>query len=222
MITTHNVEQGSEQWHKLRRGTLTASEVKKILTEKTLKIANNNETRSHVYEIAAQRVTGYTEPQYISDDMLRGMQDEIFALELYAEKYAPVTEVGFITNDDLGFTIGYSPDALVGDDGLIEIKSRCQKYQFQTIAGGEVPSEYMLQIQTGLLVAGRKWLDFISYCAGMPMFVKRVEPIEEYQVAIKEAASDFYSKVDEQIAIYNKNSESLHKTERRDGDLDLV
>ena len=52
----------------------------------------------------------------------------------------------------------------MGDDGLIECKSRRQKFQVETISADQVPAEYMLQIQTGFLVSGRKWLDFISYC----------------------------------------------------------
>jgi hypothetical protein len=210
-----NIEQGSDIWHGLRCGILTASEMKHIITP-TLKVANNDKTKSHVYEIAAQRVTHYVEPQYISDDMLRGQKDEICALELYNREYAETTDCGFVTNESLGFKIGYSPDALVGDDGLVECKSRCQKYQMQTIASGEVPTEYMLQLQTGLLVTQRKWIDFISYCAGMPMFVKRVEPIAEYFVAIEQAAIEFEEKVTEVVAEYTANAGIYHKTERRD------
>jgi predicted phage-related endonuclease len=93
-----------------------------------------------------------------------------------------------VTNDDHGFVIGYSPDGLVDDDGLIECKSRRQKFQVETILADRVPEEYMLQIQTGLLVTGREWLDFVSYCAGLPMFIKRVFPDARYQEAIIAAA----------------------------------
>lgn len=186
--------QGSDEWLAARRGLITASEMKLLLTP-TLKTANNEKTRAHVWELAAQRITGYIDPHYISDDMLRGMQDEIDARDLYAERHSPVREVGFITNDDWGFTIGYSPDGLVGEDGLIECKSRRQKFQVQTICEDEVPAEYMLQIQTGLLVTGRKWLDFISYSGGLPMFVKRVHPDPEMQHAIIEASVEFESRV---------------------------
>src|SRR3546814_11524267 len=105
----------------------------KLIVTPTLKAANNDKTRTHLYELLAQRVTGYVEPHYISDDMLRGMDDEIIARDEYTKHHAPVEQTGFITNDKWGFTIGYSPDGLVGDDGLIECKSRRQKYQVQTI-----------------------------------------------------------------------------------------
>jgi len=197
----HDIEQGSEEWHALRCGILTASEVKLILTP-TLKVASNDKERAHLFELLGQRITGYTEPRYISDDMLRGQEDEIEARIRYAEHYAPVTECGFVTNDDHGFVIGYSPDGLVGSDGLIECKSRRQKFQVETILNDEVPAEYMAQIQTGLLVTGRKWLDFVSYCAGMPMFVKRVFPNAKFQDAIIAAATGFEDRLQDAHRCY--------------------
>ena len=191
MIRYYNdIEQGGEEWLALRRGILTASEMRLILTP-TMRTASNDKERAHMFEILGQRITGYTEPHYISDDMLRGHEDEIEARIRYAEHFAPVTACGFVTNDDHGVVIGYSPDGLVGDDGLIECKSRRQKYQIETILADEVPAEYLLQCQTGLLVTGRKWLDFVSYCGGLPMVVKRVWPCPEIQQAIIAAASAF-------------------------------
>ena len=191
MIRYYNdIEQGGEEWLALRRGILTASEMRLILTP-TMRTASNDKERAHMFEILGQRITGSTEPHYISDDMLRGHEDEVAARIRYAEHFAPVTECGFVTNDDHGVVIGYSPDGLVGDDGLIECKSRRQKYQIETILADEVPAEYLLQCQTGLLVTGRKWLDFISYCGGLPMFVKRVWPCPEIHRAILDAALAF-------------------------------
>lgn len=191
MIRYYNdIEQRGEEWLALRRGILTASEMRLILIP-TMRTASNDKERAHMFEILGQRITGYTEPHYISDDMLRGHEDEVAARIRYAEHFAPVTECGFVTNDDHGVVIGYSPDGLVGDDGLIECKSRRQKYQIETILADEVPAEYLLQCQTGLLVTGRKWLDFISYCGGLPMFVKRVWPCPEIHRAILDAALAF-------------------------------
>jgi hypothetical protein len=203
-ITYHEeVEQGSDAWVQLRAGVLTASEMRLILTP-TLKLADNDKTRAHVYELLAQRITRYVEPQFISDDMLRGMSDEIDARLMYEKMLAPVTSMGFITNDQWGFTIGYSPDGLVGDDGLIEAKSRRQKYQVQTICEhvcvdrcSTIPVDYVLQAQTGLLVSERQWLDFISYSGGLPMAVIRVYPDEKVQAAIVEAATAFEAKLAE-------------------------
>ncbi|CDO38950.1 lambda exonuclease family protein [Novosphingobium sp. KN65.2] len=215
--------QGSEEWLAARCGILSASEVKLIMTP-TLKVANNDKTRAHVFELLFQRITGFVEPQYVSDAMLRGQEDEIYAREAYREHFAEVTETGFVTNDSLGFTIGYSPDGLVGDDGLIEIKSRCGKYHVQTIAQDEVPEEYMLQLQTGLFVTGREWIDFISYCGGLPMFVKRVEPIPEFQEAIISAATAFEARIADMELEYFSTLAAMKKvipTERREA-LEIV
>lgn len=218
MITHHpDMIQGSDEWLAARCGLLTASEMKLIITP-TLKIAANDKTRAHAYELAAQRITGYVEPSYVSDDMLRGQTEEIEARILYAERYAPVREIGFITNDEWGFTIGYSPDGLVGDDGLIECKSRRQKYQIQTITTNEVPEEHVIQVQTGLLVSGRAWLDYVSYSGGLPMATIRVYPDEKVQAAIIEAATKFEATVAGIVADYHARMatpDRLIPTERR-------
>lgn len=197
------VEQGTEKWHALRCGILTASEMKMIITP-TLKAASNDKERQHLYELLGQRITGHTEPHYISDDMLRGDEDEVMARIEYSEHYAPVTECGFITNDRLGFTIGYSPDGLVGIDGLIECKSRKQKYQIETIISDRMPDDYMLQCQTGLLVSERKWIDFVSRCAGLPLFVCRVYPDPKIQDAIAAAATAFEERLQAAMLKYEQ------------------
>lgn len=192
--------QGSEAWHSIRCGLPTASEMKLLVTP-TLKVAANEKERAHMWELLAQRLTKHVEPRYISDDMLRGQEDEIEAVALYAKTYEPVERVGFITNDRWGFTVGYSPDALVGADGLVECKSRGQKYQIQTIvdyvSADKIDPDFMIQVQTGLMVSERKWCDLISFCGGLPMATVRVYPDEKIQTAILEAVTAF----EERLAI---------------------
>ncbi len=218
-VTYHtDLIQGSDEWLAQRCGLITASEMRHLLTVKSLKVADNDKTRQHVYELLFQRLTGFVEPQYVSDAMLRGQADEIYAREAYEQHFTKVTEVGFVTNDRWGFTIGYSPDGLVGDDGLIEVKSRAGKYQIQTIAENEVPEEYVLQLQTALLVTERQWIDFISYSGGLPMFVKRVEPDPLVQGAILAAATSFEAKLADKEREYRATIATMPKvieTERR-------
>lgn len=195
MVVYHEeLIQGSDEWLQARCGLLTASEMRLIVTP-TLKAASNDKERAHLYELLAQRITKYVEPQYISDSMLRGQEDEIEARMEYEKAYAKVTECGFITNDKWGFTIGYSPDGLVGDDGQIECKSRSQKYQIRTlvdyVSADTIDPDYMIQVQTGLLVSERKWCDLISYCGGLPMATVRVFPDDKVQSAILETAKAF-------------------------------
>jgi len=103
-----DIMQGSDEWHEIRRGILPAPDTKNVLNP-TLKTSNNDKTRQLTWELAAQRISGYVEPQYIGDDMLRGYADEILAREKYSETRAPVEEVGFVTSDALG---GEFPDQL--------------------------------------------------------------------------------------------------------------
>jgi hypothetical protein len=221
-ITYHpELVQGSDEWIAARLGLITAGSMNLLLTPKKLEYAKNEKERAHLFELLAQRVNNYIEPQYIGDDMLRGLNDEVDARILYGEKYAPTTECGFVTNDKFGFVIGYSPDALVGDDGLVECKSRAQKYQVQTIIEGVLPDEYRLQIQTGLLVTERKWCDFVSYCGGMPMFVLRVIPDPQIQAIILEAARAFNGRLAEATAIYQRAIVGLHPTERKTYDEEI-
>lgn len=198
MIAYHKeVTQGSDEWHALRCGLLTASEMKLIITP-TLKTASNEKERAHLYELLAQRITEYVEPSYISDSMLRGQEDEIEAVFEYGKNYAPVETVGFVTNDKWGFTIGYSPDGLVGDDGQVECKSRNQKYQIRTLVECVpdcIDTEFIIQVQTGLLVTERDWCDLVSYCGGLPMATVRVFPDEKIQSAIIEAATAFENRL---------------------------
>lgn len=215
-ITYHaGVAQGSDEWHAMRCGLLTASAMDRIITPKTLKASTGEKSTAHFCELLAQRITGYVEPQYVSDDMLRGQEDEIEARALYDRHIAAVQEVGFVTRDDWGFTIGCSPDGLVGDNGLIEIKSRRQRFQAQTILAGEMPGEYALQVQTALLVTGREWCDFVSYCGGMPLAVYRVLPNEAVQTAIIEAAQVFEKSLAVALEGYRRNAAGMIPTERR-------
>jgi predicted phage-related endonuclease len=148
--------------------------------------------------------------------MLRGKWHEIDARMAYEEHSGnKVDTVGFITNDKWGFTIGYSPDGLVGEDGCIEIKTRKQKYQAETILLDKVPDEYVIQVQTALLVSERKWCDFISYCGGMHLYVKRIEPDANIQQAIIDGAKKFYTKMDELVAQYKEKTASLFLTDRK-------
>lgn len=212
--------QGSDEWRTARCGLLTASEMKLIVTP-TLKSASNDKERGHLYELLAQRISNYVEPQYISSDMLRGHEDENEALSLYSQNYAPLKAVGFITNDKWGFTLGYSPDAVVGDDGVVECKSRRQRFQIETfvnnVPDGTIPADFILQVQTGLLVSERQWCDLISYSGGLPMAVIRVHPITDVQEAILTAAAAFEKRLAEAHARYLDAIEKTRPipTERR-------
>lgn len=209
-----DLEQGSEEWLAARRGIVTASVVGQLVTARTIKPATNDHSRALTALLVAERITGWSDPVYVSDDMMRGTLDEPIARDLYAQHYAPVAECGFMVREEDGWRLGYSPDGLVGDDGLIEIKSRRAKAHLSTILADEVPASAMAQIQAGLLVSGRQWCDYVSFCGGMPMYVKRVHPDPRWHDAIVEAVEVFEATAAQMVATYAERTAGLPATER--------
>lgn len=210
------LEQGSDEWHDRRRGIVTASVVHRLLTL-TGKVASNDVSRGLTSTLVAERITGWTDPTFVNDDMMRGVLHEPLARDRYAEHNAiDVQEVGFMVRDDWGFKIGASPDGLVGDEGGLEIKCPRAKGHIKTIVSDEVPAFYMAQVQTCLLVSGRKWWDFVSFCAGLPMWTKRVYPDPYWQAAIVDAVGAFEDAAESLMADYVTQAVGLPATERAD------
>lgn len=197
----HDLVQGTPEWLQKRCGLLTASEMKHLVTP-TLKVASNDKERTHLWELLSQRITKRVVEGYQGENMLRGHAEEAEARYTYETHYAPVEVCGFITNDRWGFTLGCSPDGLVGEDGMIECKSRVAKYQVETICGWKVPDEHLIQVQAELLVSERAWLDFVSYSNGMHMVSIEVEPDPLVHEAIVEAATKFEAKIAAKLAEY--------------------
>lgn len=212
--THHNVQQGTEEWLQLRCGLITASCMKLLITP-TGKQAANDKQRAHRDDLLAQRITGYVEPHFISTDMERGHDDEPRMRAVYEQHTGnAVQQLGFMTAIRDGHTVGYSPDGLVGEDGLIEGKSRRQKYQVRTILDGIVPEEFVWQIQAGLYVSGRKWCDFISYSGGLRMFIHRVYPDPKMQETVRATVSATEEWLKRNLESYAQVSAIYPMTER--------
>lgn len=223
-VTYHTeIEQGSDQWAQLRRGILTASEMKLIITPATLKAVSNDKAKAHLWELLAQRISKYVEPTFYGDEMLRGHEDEVEARKLYSKHVSPVEDIGFITNDCWGFTLGYSPDGLVDQRTAgIEAKSRRQKFQVQAIVehhlAGAIPTDFIIQCHTGMLVGELKYVDLISYSGGLPMIPMRVWPDDKIHDAIIEISGEFERQLSEKLDAYTaalETNANLIPTERR-------
>lgn len=178
--------------------------------------ADGETARGLIDLLAAERITGHVEETHTSRDMERGIFSEPFARDVYGGHHAEASECGFMVRDFGDFRIGYSPDGLVGDDGLIEIKAPRQKRELRTILNGEVPADHMPQLQCGLLVSGRSWIDFVSYCGGMPLWVKRVTPDPQWQAAILGAVERAERLIAETVTAYRAAVVGLPMTERID------
>lgn len=202
-LTIYNeLEQGTPEWLEARRGIVTASTVGKLLTSNG-KVANNETSRALTESLVSERITGRVEYLPPTADMTRGTVLEPFARDLYEEHYAPVDTIGFAVREfEESVKLGYSPDGLVGEDGLIEIKSRKPRIHIQTIRHGRVPAANMAQLQAGLLVSGRTWVDYISYSPGLPLYVKRVHPNLDWFTAIHDAVYQFEQRASDLIGDY--------------------
>lgn len=276
-LTIHDdLEQGTEQWHAVRRGVVTASVVGRLIASRgvsaidvacpdchagpanqclskvtkpgqpskpiktfhpervaaavearddnppILSVSDGDEAHGLTLVLAAERITGNTDPTWVSQDMLRGQMHEPFVRDLYSQHFAPVEQVGFMVRNDWGFPIGFSPDGLVGDDGIIEIKDRRQKKQLSTVLEDTVPPENMAQIQAGLLVSGRSWCDYVSHCGGMHLYRKRVLPDDQWFDVIVAAVERFEKTADQMQADYAARTTGMPMTERLNFDLEMV
>lgn len=209
------VLQGSDEWHALRRGMLTASTIGTLITP-TLKVADNDKSRGLVAAIVAERLTEWEDPSFENGDMMRGHQVEPIARAWYSKREGvDVEQVGFMVYTfESGIELGYSPDGLVGNDGLIEVKAPRAKKHVLTHVSDAVPPEHMAQCQAGLFVSGRSWCDFISYVGGEPPFVKRVHADPEWFAAIEKAAEHFETKAAQMADQYRNAIRDLPTTDR--------
>jgi putative phage-type endonuclease len=216
-----DMEQRSPEWYEVRRGIVTASAVGRLLTP-TLKVADNDTSRGITSTLAAERITGWTEDTAMTPDMWRGVEHEPFARDEYGTHNQPVTQVGFMVREWHGMKIGYSPDGLVGSDGLIEVKCPRAKTHVRTILADDVPAQYAPQLQAALLVSGRDWCDFVSYVGGLPLYVKRVHPDLAWFAAITAACLTFEENVARIVADYHERSADLPQTERPDFEIKVA
>lgn len=203
------IEQGTQEWLDLRKGIITSTVIKALITP-TFKIAKNDKTRKAIWKLAGERITGHLEESVNCYNFDRGHFEEPLARDLYGG----AEEVGFITNQIGGVTVGFSPDGLVGNDGIIENKSAKQSIQVERIVSGIVPVEHLPQIHFGMLVSEREWCDFISYSNGMEMQVLRVHKDLKIQETLIEAIKIASSEIDDVVNAYVEKSKGFKKAER--------
>jgi putative phage-type endonuclease len=193
------MEQRSEEWFQARLGKVTASRVADVLAK--IKSGESASRRNYKIQLVSERLTGERQESYINQAMQDGIDREVFARDRYIQQFGEVEEVGFVKHPTL--EAGASPDGMVGDDGIIEIKCPMGSTHTETLMTQDVPSRYIPQIQFQLLVTGRKWCDFVSYNPMFPehlqVFVKRVEADPMYQKELELEVKQFLSEVDNVI-----------------------
>jgi len=184
-------EQNSPEWLRARMGIPTASEFKKVISVN--KDARDKVTRrAYMPKLAGEIITGEPSESYSNSHMERGHVMEAEARDLYCFVHdAPLTRVGFVRRGPCGC----SPDSLIGDDGVLEIKTAFPHILIGYILADRFPAEHVAQCQGALFVTQRKWLDIAVYWPKMPLFVKRIERDDEYQTMLARSLSDFNSEL---------------------------
>jgi putative phage-type endonuclease len=197
-------EQGSAEWHRLRLGRITASRMKDVMTKPRSGDGLSKVAEAYMMELLAERLAGEPKPFFENDAMRWGTETEPQARAMYELKEGvTVKEVAFIAE---GEYLGVSPDGLVGDDGLLEIKCPTTITQIKRALTDDYAADYYAQIQMQLWISDRKWCDFLSFDPRLDVdagyLLQRVERDENFisDMAQKtflfiEKMNDFYSKL---------------------------
>lgn len=187
------IVQGSEEWHALRLGKATASRIADIV--RTTKSGVSASRERYLGELVAERLTGCRAADFKSADMEWGNETEAQARGAYAiYSGGTLTPVPFVDHPSIHMA-GASPDHLVNDDGLVEIKCPATHTHIATLLGGKIKPDYLTQMQWQMACTGRAWCDFVSFDPRMPedmrLFVQRVER-DDKRIRELEAAVDAF------------------------------
>lgn len=180
-------EQGTALWLQARAGIPTASMFATVLANGRGGGESKNRA-TYMRKLVGEIITGDPMDSYSNDHMERGKAMEAEARDLYAfQQMVDPVQVGFIRSGQKGC----SPDSLIGDDGMCEVKTKLPHLQIEVLERGTLPPEHKAQCQGNLWVAEREWIDFVSYWPKMPLFVRRVYRDEEYIAALSESVDLF-------------------------------
>jgi hypothetical protein len=187
----HDVRQWTDEWFNLRLGKCTSSNFACIM-------ANNGKAfwdpaKRYAQKLALERVTGRREEESYSNALMeRGNELEPLARVLYSQETMSDVENGWFFSE---WDIGDSPDWLVGEDGCIEIKSVIPATHWERIEKGSFDSAYKWQIHGHMMLSGRKWCDFVSFCPEFPenkqLHIFRVERDEEVLAEMRKRIDEF-------------------------------
>jgi putative phage-type endonuclease len=196
------MDQGSEEWFTIRIGKVTASRVADVIAK--TKTGYSASRDNYMAQLVCERLTGQKGESFTNAAMQHGTDTEPLARAAYeALKDVLVDEVGFVPHPSI-IMAGASPDGLVGDDGLIEIKCPNTATHIETLLSQSVPGKYNTQMQFQMACTGRQWCDFVSFDNRLPeelqLFVKRVPRDNMYIRLMEEEIVKFLNELDIKIA----------------------
>ena len=191
------IEQGTPEWFAMRLGKVTASRITDVLAKvKTGEAVTREDYRT---ELVVQRLTNQPSETFTNPAMEWGVEQEPMARIAYeAQANVFVEQVSFVEHPTIEW-FGCSPDGLVGEDGLLEIKCPSSKNHIKYLLGGKPPAKYVPQMQCQMAVTGRKWCDFVSYDPRLPedlqLFVVRLERDVSFIMSMEEEVDKFLKEV---------------------------
>lgn len=201
----YNFEQRTDEWYAIRRGKMSASNAETI-------IANGKGLETYIYNLMAEYYSSAEKENYINADMQRGIDLEPEArLEFEFYTNLDVQEVGFIEHNEF---IGVSPDGLIGDDGLIEIKCPNDSIYFKLLLSNNVKPEYIAQMQMQMYVTDRQYCYFVSYNPNFEksLYIKKINRDEEMIEKLKkglERGTQLIKKIKEDFRKVGTNGKIL-------------
>ena len=196
MEILRDMEQGTPEWLAARMGIPTASRFSDVMAKKGPRGGIPKGRQTYLWKLAGEILTGEPMDHYTNAHMERGHEREAEARDLYAFlKGVEVDQVAFIRNGNCGC----SPDALVGDVGMWENKDALPHIQIERLLKGDLPPEHKAQCQGALMVAQREWIDFTSYCRGMPLLLVREYRDEKYIAGLHYDIDQFVTELNELV-----------------------
>ena len=201
MNIIESCEQGSAEWLAMRLGKVTASKVSDVLS-KGRGSAPSKMSETYMIELIAEVLTGNSKPFFENDAMRWGTETEPQARAMYAvnNDFVDVKEVAFVEHNE---QVGISPDGLIGEDGLLEIKCPNTTTQLKRALSDDYSADYKAQIQMQLWVTEREWCDFLSFDPRLDCeagyLQQRVFRDEEYIEEMKVKVYAFVEKMNEII-----------------------
>jgi putative phage-type endonuclease len=198
--------QRTADWFAARLGKVTASRVADVIAR--TKTGYGASRANYMAQLICERLTGKQGDSYQNAAMAWGTEQEPAARGAYeAQTGLLVQEIGFVPHPDITMA-GASPDGLIGDHGLIEIKCPNTATHIETLMSDAVPGKYETQMQWQMACTGRKWCDFVSYDPRMPshmqVFIFRVHRNAETIIELEREVEKFLSELDQKIVTLNK------------------
>jgi len=196
------MEQQTNEWFTARLGKVTASRVADVIAK--TKTGYSTSRDNYMAQLICERLTGQKGESFTNAAMEWGTQTEPLARSAYENSRSLlVKEVGFINHPRIEMS-GASPDGLVADDGLVEIKCPNTATHIDTLLSGKVPTKYITQMQWQMLCCQRKWCDFVSFDNRLPehlqLFVQEVEFDPEYCAMLEKEVVLFLTELDNKVA----------------------